>query len=415
MNNSYLLLDQADDLAKYATQFHFPKQQNGEPYIYLVGHSLGLQPKETASHMTKELERWAQLGVRGHFEGSPGWMDYNDDLSEITAGLIGAERSEVTIMNTLTVNLHLLLASFYQPQGKRTKVLIEKNAFPSDRYAIESQIAWRGLEVQDELIEVGSADNNYRIDLDDVAEIMEQHGDQIALVMLGGINYYTGQLLDLAGITNVAQRHGCMVGFDLAHAIGNAPIDAYSAGFDFAVWCNYKYLNSGPGSLGGCFVHDRHRDREPALKGWWGHHRDTRFLMDGKFQPAEGAERWHLSTIPTFSLVPCRASLEIFEEVGMERLRKKSIALTGYLEHQLRALFPEQISIITPVAADQRGCQLSLKVRGASRDLSVRLRKRGVMIDWREPDVLRVAPTPLYNSYKDVWQFCQILSESLAP
>jgi kynureninase len=402
-----LQMDAGDPVAHFRDRFHLPKTTTGDECVYLCGHSLGLQPKTARSYIEEELQDWAKLGVEGHFHAKHPWMPYHRFLTENMATLAGAQPSEVVVMNSLTVNLHLMMVSFYRPTATRHKILIERGAFPSDQYAVQSQIRFHGLDPASSLIELTPRKDESCMRDEDVEALIECEGDSIALVLLGGVNYATGQLFDLAGITKAGQRRGCVVGIDLAHAAGNVPLYLHDWGGDFAVWCTYKYLNGGPGCVGACFVHERHERSWdlPRFAGWWGHREDIRFQMGPKFEPMEGAEGWQLSNPPIFALAPLRASLEIFAEAGMERLRAKSISLTGYLEFLLRQSGSPKFCLITPSDENRRGAQLSIRLAGNGRKICDSLAAEGIIGDWREPDTFRVAPAPLYNSYQDVYRF----------
>lgn len=406
--------DLQDSLAKFRQQFHLPKDAQGNELIYLCGNSLGLQPKDTQKYIQQELDDWAKLGVEGHTDARNPWMPYHEFLTESMAKIVGAKPSEVVVMNTLTTNLHLLMVSFYRPTAKRYKIVIESDAFPSDKYAVESQLRFHGLDPKDGLILWKPNAQEY-YDIEDLKAILKTQGDEIALLLIGTTNYYTGQSFPIKKITDLGHQHGCVVGFDLAHGVGNIQPDLHKNGPDFAVWCSYKYLNSGPGSLGGLFVHERHTNN-PELKrfaGWWGHNKKTRFNMRQEFDVLPGAEGWQLSNPPILSMAAIKASLDIFEEAGMSNLIAKQRKLTGYLEFLIQGLNNERIRIITPANPDERGCQLSLAVKDADKQLFDKLTQAGVISDWREPDVIRVAPIPLYNSFEDVWQFVERLRELL--
>ena len=402
-------MDEQDPLAPFRERFFIPKNKNGEECTYLCGHSLGLQPKSARSYIEQELLDWATLGVEGHFHAKNPWMPYHKLLAEQTAALVGADPAEVVVMNSLTVNLHLMMASFYRPTTQRHKILIEGQAFPSDQYAVKSQILFHGFEPATSFIELIPRNGESCMRDEDILSLIEREGDSIALILLGGVNYATGQLFDMAEITRAGHRKGCVVAFDLAHAIGNVPLKLHEWGPDFAVWCSYKYLNGGPGCVGGCFVHERHA-REwdaPRYAGWWGHDQDSRFQMGPEFQPMPGAEGWQLSNPPIMALAPLRASLEIFSEAGMDRLREKSKSLTGYLEFLLAQNASSKFSIATPKEEGRRGAQLSIRLSKQGRACCERLIHEGTIGDWREPDTLRIAPVPLYNSYQDVYRFVQ--------
>jgi kynureninase len=411
-------LDRQDPLAGYREQFHIPVRDGIGEEIYLCGNSLGLQPKSTRDFINEELAEWEQLAVRGHFAAKRPWMPYHEFLTEKTSRLVGAKPDEVVNMNSLTVNLHLMMVSFYRPTKKRYKLLIESPAFPSDRYATESQVRFHGFDPADALLEIAPRPGKNTIRQEDLEELIEREGEQIALIMLPGVQYYSGQVFDMQRITQLGHAKGCVVGFDLAHATGNLVMHLHDWDVDFAVWCNYKYMNSGPGAVAGCFVHERHHKADvPRFAGWWGHDKETRFRMGPEFVPITTAEGWQLSNPPILALAPILASLEIFDEVGMTALRSKSERLTAYLEFQLQDRLADRIDIITPHNPAERGCQLSLRVVGGDADSGKRvfqaLEDNGVVGDWREPDVIRVAPVPLYNRYMDVWRFVEILDKEL--
>ena len=399
-------MDAADPLAQFRQRFHIPRTKGGKECIYLCGHSLGLQPKTAQSYLEQELQDWAQLGVEGHFHARHPWMPYHRLLTEQTAALVGALPTEVVVMNSLTVNLHLMMASFYRPTQDRHKILIERGAFPSDQYAVKSQVRFHGFS-QDSVIELAPREGESCLRDEDVESLIEREGAATALILLGGVNYVTGQMFDMEAITKAGRRKGCVVGFDLAHAAGNVPLRLHDWGPDFAVWCSYKYLNGGPGCVGGCFVHERHAQAwdVPRFAGWWGHDEKSRFQMGPEFRPMPGAEGWQLSNPPILALAPLRASMEIFAEAGMERLRAKSISLTSYMEFLLLQHDSQNFSIITPRDSEDRGAQLSIRLPRYRRDLCDRLAAQGVIGDWREPDTFRVAAVPLYNSYLDVYEF----------
>ncbi len=404
-------MDSKDPISKYRERFYIPKQKNGEDCIYFCGHSLGLQPKSVRSYIEQILKDWGTLGVEGWFHAKNPWMIYDQFLIEQTAKLIGAKPIEVVVMNSLTVNLHLMMVPFYKPTPSRNKILIEYHAFSSDQYAVKSQIQFHGFEPKMSLIEIHPREGEDIIRTEDIESLIEKEGDSIALIMLGGVNYYTGQAFDMERITGIGHSKGCLVGFDLAHAAGNILLKLHNWDVDFAVWCSYKYLNSGPGSIAGCFIHEKHSNNSelPRFAGWWGHNKETRFLMGPNFEPIEGAEGWQLSTPPILQMAALRASMEIFDEVGMERLKAKSDLLTGYLEFLIDEIKSESISIITPRDIKRRGCQLSIRIQGNGKVLHNKLTSQGVICDWREPDVIRVAPVPLYNTFMDVYKFSKIL------
>jgi kynureninase len=424
-------LDEADELAPLRREFEVPRE-TGRALIYLCGHSLGLMPKAARRTVDAELDRWAALGVDGHFpDARPprgrarplrsvhgGWLNYHVQFAPSLANLVGAHRDEVVAMNTLTVNLHLMLATFFRPTPERYKILIEDEAFSSDRYAVESQLRWHGLDPRTALLEVGFKEGGFELDYERYEAMLAKEGERIALVLLPGVQYLTGERLDLAAYAAAAQRYGCRVGFDLAHAVGNVPLAVHDAGADFAVWCSYKYLNAGPGAVGGCFVHRRHgaADNLPRLAGWWGHDRTRRFLMEPRFTPLSGAEGWQLSNPPILSLAPLAASLALFEEAGFARMRRKSLALTRYLEWLLDRELGGRARILTPAAPDRRGCALAVQFAPPPADplsFVARLRAAGVVGDWRKPNVLRLAPVPLYNRFRDVYGAVQALRRTL--
>ena len=410
-------LDARDELSAFRSRFHVPRTESGAETVYLVGHSLGLQPKSARDYVDRELDDWRRLGVEGHFEGENPWMPYHEALAGPLARLAGALPGEVVAMNTLTVNLHLMMVSFYRPTPERNRILVEGSAFPSDQYAVASQAAWHGYDPAECVIELRPAAGEETVRTEDVEDLLEREGKTIAMVLLGGVNYLTGQAFDMERIARAARRQGCVVGFDLAHAIGNLELRLHDWDVDFAVWCSYKYLNGGPGCVGGCFVHDRHGRRKdlPRFAGWWGHDKSTRFRMPPAFEAIPGAEGWQLSNPPILPLAALRASLELFDEAGMDRLRAKSRALTGYLEHLLRTRLADRLSIISPADPDQRGCQLSLRTGPEGRDAHRHLSERGIRCDWREPDVLRVAPVPLYNRFADVHRLVEVMAEAMGP
>ncbi len=418
--------DARDPLAVFRSHFALPRDERGEPLVYLCGHSLGLLPLAARELVNEELEEWARLGVRAHEHGRRPWVPYHEHLTAGLAALGGARPDEVVAMNSLTVNLHLMLASFYRPRGRRTRILMEAGAFSSDRHAVASQIAWHGLDPLETLLELPPAAGEAIVPEEAIEACLAQHGEDIALVLWPGVQFRTGQAFDLARIARAAHACGCIAGFDLAHSMGNTPLALHAADADFAVWCSYKYLNGGPGAIGGCFVHQRHSDAQPRtshggtlpgtrLAGWWGHEQPTRFLMEPEFRAAPGAAAWQISNPPILSTAPLIASLSIFLQAGMEALRAKSVALTGFLEQLLRPLAPE-LEILTPREPGRRGCQLSLRLAGGGqrgRQVFDALAARGVVCDWRSPDIIRVAPVPLYNRFEDVWRCARALHEAL--
>lgn len=408
-------LDEQDALRAFRSRFHLPVQSDGTPYVYFCGNSLGLQPKQTAAALEQELTDWKNLGVEGHFQAKNPWMPYHEFLTDAMARVVGAKSSEVVVMNTLSVNLHLMMASFYRPEGRRNKIVIESDAFPSDRYAVASQIKHHGLDPKDCLILLEPRSGEYCLRKEDIKRTIEEEGEHIALILLGNTNYYTGQFFDMNEISKWGHEQGCYVGFDCAHGAGNLPLNLHESGCDFAVWCNYKYLNSGPGGLGGAFVHERHHDRMdlPRLEGWWGHNKSTRFIMRDDFEPIPTAEAWQLSNPPILAMASVWSSLQIFDEAGIGNLRQKALQLTAYLEYLVKSLGEDVIRVITPSDPSERGSQLSIQVIGGGRSIFEDIHQRGVIADWREPDVIRVAPVPLYNSYEDVLRFYEILKDVL--
>ena len=408
-------LDQLDPLADFRNQFHIPKNQDGTEQIYLCGNSLGLQPKKTKEYLQEELNDWANLGVEGHTEAKHPWMPYHEFLTEKMAKIVGAKPTEVVMMNTLSVNLHLMMVSFYRPTTKKYKIVIESDAFPSDKYAVESQLKLHDIDPKDGLILWKPREGEELCRFEDLEKIMQEQGDEVALLMIGTTNYYTGQSFPIKKITQLGHQYNCKVGFDLAHGAGNIQPQLHESEADFAVWCSYKYLNSGPGSVGGCFVHEKHAN-DANLKrfaGWWGHNKSTRFNMRHEFDPIPGAEGWQLSNPPILSMAAIRASLDIFDKAGFDNIREKAIKLTGFLEYLLLEIKDERIEMITPKNPQERGSQISIKLKGATKQLFDDLMKAGVISDWREPNVIRLAPISLYNSYQDVYQMVQILKKLL--
>jgi kynureninase len=409
-------MDRSDPLADFRERFHLPKTRDGRECVYLCGHSLGLQPQTAQAYVEEELEDWARIAVEGHFHARHPWLTYHRLLTEQTAELVGAHPGEVVVMNSLTVNLHLMMVSFYRPTKDRHMILVEQGAFPSDQYAVKSQIRFHGYDPASSLVELAPRVGESWIRDEDIDALIDREGDSIALILLGGVNYATGQAFNMQEITEAGHKKECIVGFDLAHAAGNLPLRLHEWGPDFAVWCSYKYLNAGPGAVAGCFVHERHASARglPRFTGWWGHEQDSRFQMPSEFRPMPGAEGWQLSNPPIFSLAPLRASMEVFAEAGIDRLRTKSIDLTGYMEFLLNQDESAKFAIVTPSEPRRRGAQLSLRIRQRGRELCDKLAQAGVIGDWREPDLFRVAAVPLYNSYLDTYTFVQRFIAALA-
>ena len=423
MNYTYSLefaqkMDENDPLRKYRSEFLFP-QHKGQNVVYLTGNSLGLQPKAAKAALQQELDDWEKYGVEGHFEAKNPWFGYHEMFAAPLAKLVGAKEEEVVAMNGLTTNLHLLMVSFYKPQGKRTKILCEGKAFPSDQYALETQVRFHQLNPEEEIVELFPREGEHTIRTEDVLSKIEQVGDELALVMIGGVNYYTGQLWDMKTITKAGHNAGAIVGWDLAHAMGNVPMQLHDWGVDFAAWCSYKYLNSGPGSVSGIYVHEKHCKNPDLVRfaGWWGHDKETRFLMEKGFQPIPTAESWQLSNAPVLAMAVHKASLDLFEEAGIDQLREKSMKLTAYFEYVLQKISDKyenvNFEIITPADPKQRGAQLSVLTHGAGKELFNHLSENGVIADWREPNVIRMAPAPMYNSFEDIYRFGQILESGI--
>jgi len=404
-------LDERDPLARYRERFAFPTR-DGRPVLYVNGNSLGLMPKEARRLVEDELDDWATLAVDAHFAGKTPWFSYHEVFREPGARLVGARPGEVVMMNGLTVNLHLMMATFFRPEGARRKILIEDGAFPSDTYAAQTQLAWHGIDPSEGLIRVAPRAGEALLRTEDLVEAIERHGNEIAVVLLPGVQYFTGQLLDISAITKTARRRGCVAGWDLAHAAGNVPLALHDWDVDFAVWCSYKYLNAGPGAIAGCFVHERHGSgAPPRMGGWWGNDPATRFHMheERTFVPRGGADGWQLSNPPILAMAPLRASLAIFDEAGMDTLRHKSVVLTGYLEWLLDRTTVKRFELITPNRTEERGCQLSLRILDRPAETLRAIEAVGVVGDFRPPDVFRVAPVPLYNSFHDVWRLAALL------
>tara|TARA_S200000501_G_scaffold322368_1_gene318301 strand:+ start:1065 stop:2357 length:1293 start_codon:yes stop_codon:yes gene_type:complete len=403
-----LKLDQNDKISKYRNIFYKPNTNTFEPFIYFCGNSLGLQPNTVSTYINDELDAWKEYGVYGHTKSKRPWMSYHENFIKYSAELIGAKNKEVVVMNSLTVNLHLLMTSFYRPKNKKIKILIENNAFPSDKYAVQSQLKFHKNHPSNDLLILKPKEGDL-ISTEYINDFFKHHGDNLALVLIGGVNYYTGQAFDIHKITKIAHEYGCIVGFDLAHAAGNIELNLHDWGVDFAAWCGYKYLNGGPGAPSGVFIHERHLGIVdiPRFEGWWGHDKNTRFNMPNNFNPIKTAEAWQLSNPPIFSMAPLLASLEIFNNVGMPDLRKKSKLLTNYLYFLIIEKLESHIEIITPKTELDRGCQLSLRMITPIENIIDELHKNGIIADWREPDVIRIAPVPLYNSFMDCFEFVE--------
>ncbi len=413
--------DQQDQLSKYRNEFIFP-QHDGKNVIYFTGNSLGLQPKSAKSYVDAVMTDWAQMAVEGHFYSDKPWWDYHERFAEPLGKIVGAKPSEVTVMNTLTVNLHLLMVSFYRPTKTRFKIICEEKAFPSDQYMFQSQVNFHsrylGIKPEDALVEIKRREGEHNIRLEDILAKIKEVGDELALVLIGGVNYYTGQVFDMKTITEAGHKVGAKVGWDLAHAAGNIELKLHDWNVDFASWCSYKYMNSGPGNASGCFIHERHHNDPdlPRFAGWWGHNKERRFKMEQNFDPVHGADGWQISNLPILSLAPYLASVEIFAEVGMEKIIQKRNQISSYLEFILHEIDKEvkgNFEIITPTNQDERGCQLSVFFHGEGRSLFEYLMKNGVVTDWREPNVIRFAPVPLYCSFEDMYRFGQILKKGI--
>ncbi|MEH0158701.1 kynureninase [Limibacter armeniacum] len=410
-------MDQQDKLSEFRDEFHIPLS-NGKPSIYFCGNSLGAQPKSVETEIALQMENWRKLGVDGHFYGDTPWYSFHDKMAEKAAPVVGAKPHEVAIMNTLTVNLHLMMVTFYQPRPGKHKIMMEAGAFPSDQYAVESQVKFHGYDPEESIIELSPRDGEKLLRTEDIIEAINTHKDELALIMMGGINYYTGQVYDMAAIAEVGHKAGIYVGFDLAHIAGNVPVKLHDWDVDFAVWCTYKYMNSSPGGISGAFIHERFANNPdlPRFAGWWGHDKEERFLMEKGFKPVYGAEGWQLSNYPILLMAAHWASLQIFDKAGIDNLRAKSIEMTNYLEFLVNKINTEvktDISIITPTDVNQRGCQLSLVFGQHGRKVFEMISEAGVICDWREPDVIRIAPVPLYNTFSEVLEFSEILKASL--
>ncbi|WP_299901506.1 kynureninase [uncultured Aquimarina sp.] len=410
-------LDQQDPLKSYRDRFLFPKVNNKQ-VIYFTGNSLGLQPRNTKKYVDEVMKDWAELAVEGHFYADKPWWDYHERMAKPLSKIVGAKPSEITVMNTLTVNLHLLMISFYRPQGKRYKIICEEKAFPSDQYMLQSQVRFHGYDPNDAIVEIKKRPGEHNFRTEDILSTIESVGEECALILMGGVNYYTGQVFDMKTITKAGHDIGAFVGWDLAHGAGNIELQLHDWDVDFASWCSYKYMNSGPGNASGCFVHERFHDQKdiPRFEGWWGTKKESRFLMKPEFEPMPNADAWQLSNAPILSLAPYLASLELFDEVGMEALLEKRNLIVAYLEFVLNSIDAEVEStfeVITPSKQDERGTQLSVFLHGEGRKLFDFLMKNGVIVDWREPNVIRLAPAPFYCSYEDMYEFGQILKQGI--
>lgn len=412
-------LDAQDELRKYRDEFHFP-HVNGKQVIYFTGNSLGLQPKRTKTYVDEVMNDWANLAVEGHFYSDKPWWDYQERFAVPLSEIVGAKPTEVGVMNTLTVNLHLLMVSFYNPTPNKYKIICEEKAFPSDQYMFQSQVKFHGFDPKDAIVEIKRREGEANIRLEDVLAKIDEVGNELALVLIGGVNYYTGQVFDMKTITAAGQKQGAYVGWDLAHAAGNIKLNLHDWNVDFAAWCSYKYMNSGPGNASGFFVHEKHHnDKElKRFAGWYGHNKERRFKMEPDFDPVHGADGWQISNLPILSLAPYLASVEMFAEVGMDKLITKRNLITSYLEFILHEIDNElegaDFEILTPSNQEERGCQLSVYLHGQGRELFDRLMKNGVITDWREPNVIRLAPAPFYCSFEDMYEFGQILKELIS-
>ncbi len=405
-------MDQKDQLRKFRDQFFIPKGDNGQEKIYFSGNSLGLQPKQTKKYVEQELNDWATMGSKGHLHAKNPWVSYQKISKKAFSHIVGAKEDEVVAMNSLTVNLHLMMVSFYRPTKQRYKILMLKNAFPSDQYSLKSQVRFHGYSEKDALIQIGPKASEGILPPEELYAAIEKHGSEIALILLEGVSYLTGQFFDLKKITELGHKHGCVVGFDLAHTVGNVPLKLHDWNVDFAMWCNYKYINSGPGVVGGCFVHEKF-SKDPTMarfEGWWGHSEERRFLMEPEFVAMAGVDAWQLSNVPILSSAALQASLDIFMDAGIENLRKKSIELTNYLEYLLKEHCVHKPTIVTPSDNNQRGCQISMAFQAGGKKIFEALLAANVVCDWREPNVIRAAPVPLYNSFEDVYRFVEILN-----
>lgn len=410
-------LDTKDPLAKYRNEFIFP-QINNKNAIYFTGNSLGLQPKLAQSYVNEIMNDWGNLAVEGHFRAKKPWWDYHERFANQLSKVVGAKPKEITVMNTLTVNLHLMMVSFYRPTTKRYKIICEEKAFPSDQYMIASQVRFHGLNPEDAIVELKKRDGEHNFRTEDILAKIEEVGEECALILIGGVNYYTGQVFNMKTITEAGHKIGAFVGWDLAHAAGNIKLELHDWNVDFAAWCSYKYMNSGPGNVSGCFVNEKYHNKKdiPRFEGWWGHNKDRRFLMEPEFQPEDGANAWQISNAPVLALAPYLASLQMFDEVGMDALIEKRNKIVAYLEfilHEIDKEVESSFEIITPSNQEERGTQLSVFLHGEGKELFSYLMKNGVIPDWREPNVIRLAPAPFYCSYEDMYEFGQILKRGI--
>lgn len=410
-------LDAKDPLAKYRDEFIFP-QINNKDAIYFTGNSLGLQPKSAQNYVNEIMSDWGNLAVEGHFQAEKPWWDYHERFAEQLSKVVGAKPKEVTVMNTLTVNLHLMMVSFYRPTKKRYKIICEEKAFPSDQYMISSQVRFHGFNPEDAIVELKKRDGEHNFRIEDILAKIEEVGEECALVLIGGVNYYTGQVFDMKTITEAGHKVGAFVGWDLAHAAGNIKLELHDWDVDFAAWCSYKYMNSGPGSASGCFVNEKYHNQKdiPRFEGWWGHNKERRFLMEPEFQPENGANAWQISNAPVLALAPYLASLQMFDEVGMDALVEKRNKIVAYLEfilHEIDKEVDSTFEVITPANQEERGTQLSVFLHGEGKELFNYLMRNGVIPDWREPNVIRLAPAPFYCSYEDMYEFGQILKRGI--
>ena len=410
-------LDAKDPLAKYRNEFIFP-QINNKDAIYFTGNSLGLQPRSAQNYVNEIMSDWGNLAVEGHFQAGKPWWDYHERFADQLSKVVGAKPKEVTVMNTLTVNLHLMMVSFYRPTKKRYKIICEEKAFPSDQYMISSQVRFHGFDPEDAIVELKKRDGEHNFRTEDILAKIEEVGEECALVLIGGVNYYTGQVFDMKTITEAGHKVGAFVGWDLAHAAGNIKLELHDWDVDFAAWCSYKYMNSGPGSASGCFVNEKYHNQKdiPRFEGWWGHNKDRRFLMEPEFQPEDGANAWQISNAPVLALAPYLASLQMFDEVGMDALIEKRNKIVAYLEfilHEIDKEVDSTFEVITPANQEERGTQLSVFLHGEGKELFNYLMQNGVIPDWREPNVIRLAPAPFYCSYEDMYEFGQILKRGI--